>query len=239
MATVLDDLKDLPLGAHAVSFHSSRQEAARNAVSFLAGAPEGQAATYWVPDSERADYYRLWLAREAPSQVGCVAILPHEQVTEVDGKLRPVQEVLEFVGRHPEGVTACGETISHYWKPQNIPEHMEYEAWFDRLPRDASRFLCPYDLRTVPPDQAPLVMRELTAHHSHVVLSSSSEPGARLLQLFIFPTVEEIPEPVEGTLGWALKRDLVEILRPVRELSLTTGGERVVADWGQRTTIDW
>ena len=239
MATVIEDLKELPRGSHCVSFHANREEAARNAISFLAGAPEGQAATYWVPDADLAAYYNLWLAREAPEHVGCVAILPHEQVENVSGKLRPTMEIRRFMDSHPEGVTASGETITRYWKPQNIPDHLEYEAWFQDQPKGSSRFLCPYDLRAVPPDLAPQVIRELAAHHSHVVLSTSREPGARLLQLFIFPTVEEIPEPAEGTLGWALKKDLVEIQRPIRELSLTTLGERVVKDWGERTTVDW
>lgn len=237
--TVLAELRDLPLGSHCASFHVSRQEAARNAISFIAGAPEGQAKAYWVPDSETAAYYDLWLAREVPDAVGCVAILPHEQVESVGGKLRPAQEIRRFIGRHPEGVTAAGETITRYWKPQNVPDHMEYEAWFQSQPMEKSRFLCPYDLRAVPPDMAPMVLRELGSHHSHVVLSTSLEPGARLLQLFIFPTVEEIPEPIEGTLGWALKKDFVEIQRPVRELTLTPSGERVVNDWGERTTVDW
>ena len=59
------------------------------------------------------------------------------------------------------------------------------------------------------------------------------------MQLFVFPTIEDIPEPVDSTLGWALKKDLVEIVRPVRELNLTHDGERVVQDWSERTTVDW
>jgi hypothetical protein len=239
MATVIEDLRQLPQGSHCVSFHTTRQEAARNAASFIAGTPEGQAVTYWVPDSEVASYYSLWVAREAPDHVGCIAILPHEQVEVVDGKLRPVAEVRQFVGSHPDGVTAGGETITRYWTPKNIPDHMEYEAWFQTMPRAESRFLCPYDLRAVPPDLAPVVLRELGAHHSHVVLSASREPGARLLQLFIFPTIDEMPDAADENLGWALKKDLVEIQRPVREVVLTRAGEQVVRDWGERTTVDW
>jgi hypothetical protein len=233
------DPKELPPGSHCASFHTTREEGTRQAISFLAGIPEGQATSHWVPDPEAAAYYNLWLAREAPEHVGCVAILPHEQVEPVDGKLRPVPEVRRFLDHHPEGVTAGGETITRYWKPENIPDHLEYEAWFQEQPLGRSRFLCPYDLRAVPSDLAPQVLRGLGAHHSHVVLSTSREPGARLLQLFLFPTIEEIPESVEGTLGWALKKDLVEIQRPIRELSITASGERVVRDWGDRTTIDW
>jgi hypothetical protein len=239
MATVLDNLRELPQGSHAVSFHASREEAARHAVSFIAGAPEGQATTYWVADAERAEYYKLWLAREAPEAVGCVAILPHEQVMDVGGKLRPTPEIVKFVSSHPDGVTAGGETITRYWSSKNIPEHLEYEGWFQTLPRAESRFLCPYDLRAIPPDVATRVMRELGAQHSHIVLSTSAEPGARLLQLFVFPTIDEVPEPLEATLGWALKKDLIDILRPIREPTLTSAGERVVQDWGERTTVDW
>jgi hypothetical protein len=239
MANVIADLRELPPGSHCVSFHASREEAARNAVSFIAGAPEGQATAYWVPDADVAAYYNLWLAREAPDHVGCVAILPHEQVAPDGGKLRPVEEIRQFIAGHPNGVTASGETITRYWNRANVPDHLEYEAWFQEQPMGTSRFLCPYDLRAVPPELAPQVLRELGSLHSHVVLSNSREPGARLLQLFVFPTIEEIPEPVEGTLGWALKKDLVEILRPVRELALTSSGETVVRDWGEHTTINW
>jgi hypothetical protein len=239
MPMLLADLEDLPLGSHAASFHVSREEAAHNAVSLLAGAPKGQAASYWVADSDTAKYYSLWLAREAPDHVGCIAILPHEQVDRVGGKLRPTSEILSFVQGHPEGVTASGETITRYWTPKDIPDHLEYEAWFQEQPRDASRFLCPYDLRKVPTTMAPDVLRDLGSHHSHVVLSSSPEPGVRLLQLFVFPTIEQIPEPLDGTLGWGLKKDYIEIERPTRELTLTRAGEEVVQEWGERTTIDW
>jgi hypothetical protein len=239
MPALIENLRELPVGSHCVSFHASRGESAQHAVDFIAGAPAGQATSYWVPDAETAQYYSLWLAQEVPDHVGCVAVLNHEQVEPIEAKLRPVEEVRQFVSEHPEGVSACGETITKYWSRETVPAHLEYEAWFQTQPMAASRFLCPYDLRAVPPDLATRVLRDLGAHHSHVTLSKSVEPGARLLQLFIFPTVEEVPEVVEGTLGWAMKKDLVEIQRPVRELALTAMGEEVVRDWGQRATIDW
>jgi hypothetical protein len=239
MPTVVEDLKQLPRGSHALTLHASREEAARHAVEFIVGAPDSGATSYWVPDSDMAKYYSLWLAREAPDHVGCVAILSHEQVEEVDGKLRPAEEIRQFLGDHPDGVSACGETITRYWSRESIPAHLEYEAWFQSQPMAASRFMCPYDLRAIPPDIAPSVLRDLGAHHSHVALSTSTEPGARLLQLFIFPTVEDIPESTDGVLGWALRKDLVEIERPIRELSLTPAGEKVVREWGERTTVDW
>ncbi len=239
MPDLLDDLEQLPPGSHCVSFHATRDEAAQHAVSFLAGAPKGQAAAYWVPDSDTLAYYDKWLAREAPDHVGCVAILAREQVESIGGKLRPVEEVRRFVGSHPEGVTGGGETITRYWTPETIPEHLEYESWFQDQPRQESRFLCPYDLKEIPPAMAPGVMRELGAHHSHVVLSTSLEPGARLLQLFVFPTVDQIPEALDGTLGWAIRKGLVDLQSPSRELSLARDGEQVVREWSARTTVDW
>jgi hypothetical protein len=239
MATLVADLRQLPTGAHCISFHTTREEAARHAVSFIAGTPPGQAVSYWVPDSESAAYYKLWLAREAPDHVGCVAILPREQVEKVDGKLRPVQEVRQFVQGNPEGVTGGADTISRYWTPENVPDHLEYEAWFESQPRQGSRFLCPYDLRAVPPDVAPQVLRELGSHHSHVALSNSPEPGVRLLQLFVFPNLDEMPGAMDANLGWAVRMNLVDIHGPLRELFLTTSGEQVIKDWGEHTTIDW
>jgi hypothetical protein len=239
MPTVIDNLAQLPQGSHCVSFHTTRKEAAQHAVSFLAGAPPGQAASYWVPDSDTAAYYGMWLAREAPDHVGCVAILSREQVEMVDGKLRPIEEIREFVGNHPEGVTGASETITHYWAPENVPAHLEYEAWFQDQPREESRFLCPYDLKKVPPAMAPDVLRELGRHHTHVALSTSLEPGARLLQLFVFPTVDQLPESLDGTLGWAIRKGLVDLHSPSRELSLAQEGSQVVREWSQRTTVDW
>jgi hypothetical protein len=232
MPQVVDDLRELPTGSHCMSFHASREEAARHAVSFLAGTPEGQPAKYWVPDPGRAAYYQHWLASEAPDHVGCVAILSREQVEPVQGKLRPIEEIREFVGGHPDGVTGCGETITQYWTDATIPDHLEYEAWFEGQPRDASRFLCPYDLRAIPPVKAPDVIRDLGRHHSHVALSRSPEPAVRLLQLFAFPTVDETPAPLERTLRWALEKGLV-VVDSLRELSLTEAGERIVRTWSE------
>jgi hypothetical protein len=236
MPEVLDDLLHLPLGSHCVSFHVSRDEAADHALAFLAGAPEGQAAQYWVPDAEQRDYYTDRAADEAPDHVGCISVLPCEQVEPREGHLRPVKPVLDFIQAHPEGVTASGETISRYWAPHNVPDHLEYEAWFEEQPRDLSRFLCPYDLRSVPAEDAPRVMRELGAHHTHVVFSESGEPGVKLLQLFVFPDRSSVPEVLRSTLGWA---DGEGLLAPTEDLRLTPRGQRVVQDWGRNTVLDW
>lgn len=238
MPQVVDDLVHLPLGSHCVSFHVSREEAADHAASFLAGTPEDQAASYWVGDASLLPYYEEKLAQAAPHQVGCVHLLDTEQVASEGGRLRPVPTVREFVGAHPEGVTAAGETLSLYWTRETIPEHLEYEQWFDALPRDDSRFLCPYDLRRVPPEMAPMVLRDLGAHHSHAVLSSSLEPAVRLLQLFVFATPAEVPDALKDTHRWALEHGLISSSAPEEEMSLTEAGTQIVHEWSRGTVVD-
>jgi len=236
---VLTELVHLPLGSHCISFHATREEAADHAVEFLAGAPQGQASSYWVGDPSLETYYRDRLAERAPNQVGCVHVLDHEQVHEVDGRLRPVGEVTSFVGAHPEGVTGGAETITRYWTPENVPDHLEYEAWFDAQARDASRFLCPYDLRRIPPEDASRTMRELGAHHSHVVLSLSEEPAVRLLQLFVFGTAETLPPELGDSFRWAMREGLVRVPGPGSEMTLTDAGVNVIRKWSETTSIDW
>lgn len=239
MPEVLADLVHLPLGSHCVSFHASREEAADHAARFLAGTPSGQAASYWVPDASLIAYYDERVRTHAPQQVGCVQPLGHEQVDWVDGKLRPTSEVSAFVRDHPEGVTAAGETLSLYWTSDTIPQHLEYEQWFDEQPREHSRFLCPYDLRKVPPDMAPNVLRELGAHHSHALLSDSQEPAVRLLQLFVFGNPDQLPAQLTETYQWAVGSGFVEDRGPREEMSLTRLGELLVRDWESGTTIEW
>jgi hypothetical protein len=239
-AELLADPERLPLGSHCLSFHSSEEEAARHAISFLAGAPPEHDVHYWVRDEKRKHYYDEWIQAELPAQLGCVGALPGEQVQlEPDGTFRPVEEVLEFVRSHPDGVSAGADTLSHYWRPENVPEHVEYEAWFDRQPRSKSRFLCPYDLRRMPPDSAEEVIRDLAAAHSHVVLSASREPGARLLQLFIFTPMEALPPVLDEHLGWAIREELIEARGKENDLELTANGRAVVRDWSERAILDW
>jgi hypothetical protein len=235
---MLDDLSGLPPGSHCLSFHTDGEEAATNAVQFVAGAPPGQPVRYWVPDAALQSYYQQKLATEAPEQVGCVQVLDHEQVRPVEGKLRPVEEVLQFVGAHPEGVTAAGETLSRYWTPATVPEHLEYEAWFEEQPRGRSRFLCPYDLRRVPPEHAPETLRDLGAHHSHVVLSSSSAPAVRLLQLFVFGTPAALPPGLTDTYRWAVGEQLVEAGSPFEEMTIANAGTELVRAWSESTSVD-
>jgi hypothetical protein len=236
---VLTDLRELPPGSHCVSFHTDVTEAADDAAEFLAGAPEGQAAAYWVGDTALQAYYQGRVAEEAPHQVGCVMVLSEEQVHPVDGRLRPIDTVVDFVRSHPEGVSGAGETLTLYLTPENVPEHLEYESWFDAQPRDGSRFLCPYDLRRVPPDQAPEILRDLGKHHSHVALSPSNEPAVRLLQLFIFETPADVPPPLAETLDWALRAGFVRRGDPDVPLELTPEGEALVEAWSQVTSLDW
>jgi hypothetical protein len=209
----------------------------QTAVSFLAGAPEHQAARYWVPSEELANEYNARVGQLVPGRGGLVRYLSTEQVEEREGRLRPVSDVTDFVEANPRGVTAAGETLSAYLNRDNIDAHLEYEAWFDALPRDDSRFLCPYDLRRLPVDQATEVLRSLGSHHNYVVLSRSTDPPIRLLQLFVFEKILEIPEPLEGTLGWAIRSDAVDIAGSPKALKLTRHGDEMLEEWGDRTWV--
>lgn len=238
--TVVEDLRRLPQGSHCLSFHASEEEAAQHAVAFLAGTEDGTDARYWVADERLRAYYDHWLSVESPARVGCVAVLATEQVEpDPAGRLRPVPEVREFVQGHPDGVTAGGDTLSRYWSTQNVPAHLEYEGWFQRQPIDRSRFLCPYDLRRVPPDVLPGVLRGLGRVHTHVALSRSPEPSVRLLQLFAFPRTEAIPEVLDADLGWAVRRGLVRSAGPGVELELTAAGDSLVKEWSAHAILDW
>ncbi len=239
MPELVQDPAALPLGVHCVSLHAGEEEAADHAVAFLAGAPPEQAASYWVADPRLAAYYSERLAVEAPNRVGCVQVLDREQVEPSDGRLRPVGEIRAFVSGHPEGVTGGADTISRHWNARTVPEHLEYEAWFDEQPRDDSRFLCPYDLRSLPTDRAPEILRALGAHHSHAILSQSSEPAVRLLQLFVFGSPGAVPAALRGTLEWAQRERLVAVVGRDEELRLTEEGERLVRTWGQDAVVDW
>lgn len=238
MPEVIDSLLRLPVGAHCLSLHASEVEAAEHAVEFLAGTPEGQSASYWVSEPSLQAYYQERLAERAPAQVGCVHVLEGEQVEPSDGGLRPVLPVREFVGGHPEGVTGGADTISLYWTRDTVPAHLEYERWFDAQPRGNSRFLCPYDLRTVPADGAPEVLRALGQHHSHAVLSGSTEPAIRLLELFVFGRPADLPPGLRGTYLWARAEGLIEDGPEETELALSGDGTRIVEEWGRRVRVD-
>jgi hypothetical protein len=239
MPEVVADLVHLPLGSHCVSFHVSREEAADHAVQFISGSPPDVPASYWVGDPELASYYNEKLAELHSDHVGCVHVLPGEQVEPSNGKLRPVAEIKEFVGAHPDGLSGAGETLSDYLTGENAAEHMEYEAWFDAQPRAQSRFMCPYDLRKLPASRAPSMLRELGTHHSHVVLSASAEPAVRLLQMFVFGREQDLPPQLADNLRWAREHELIRTVGPGGEFELTEAGEEIVGDWSKVATIDW
>ena len=231
MPEVVDDLADLESGSHCIALFVGRAESREQAVSFLAGTPAGGSASFWVTSPTLQDYYSEELAARAPEQVGCVHVMPGPQVVRVEGRLRPTPEVARFVEAHPEGVTGGADTITQYWAPSNVTDHLEYEAWFQEQPRDASRFLCPYDLRRIPPDIAPETLRDLGEHHTHVALSRSREPAARLLQLFLFGSAEHVPSQLRESLAWARSSGLIEDDGSLEELRLTTAGMEIVREW--------
>jgi hypothetical protein len=238
MPQAVTEASRLPLGSHSLSLHADSEEAAEQAASFLAGTPEGQPASYWVGDETLLPHYHEILEVRAPGQVEAVHPLEGPQVQPEGPVLRPIPEVTQFVGSHPEGVTGGGDTISQYWTPQTIPAYLEYEAWFDAQPREHSRFICPYNLRRVPPGEAPKILRELGAHHSHVVLSQSSEMGVRLLQLFVFGAGSEVPPAIRPDLDWAVESGLVARAVDSGELTLTASGDAVIAAWSRESEPD-
>ncbi|MGI0131600.1 MAG: hypothetical protein ACREDK_00655 [Thermoplasmata archaeon] len=239
MPEVISDLEELPLGAHCLSLHADRTEAADHAVRFLAGTPEGKAPSFWVTDPGLANYYSERLVEAAPACIGCVHVLEGEQVSPMEGKLRPAPAIREFLGAHPGGVSAGADTISQYWTSETVPEHLEYEAWFQEQPREESRFICPYDLRRIPQGDWPRTLRELGSHHTHVSLSRSSDPGARLLELFVFGTRAEIPKELAATLLWARVNSLVVLEGESETLQLTSAGEAIVQEWSRTASVDW
>ncbi len=239
MTQVIEDLRGLPKGSHALSFHASDREARDRAVRFIQGAPEGQRAAYWVEDEALKAEYDRRLAEAAPLQVGCVGILPEGQIENTPAGLRPVAAVREFVVAHPEGVTAGADTLFRHWDPQDPRPVLEYEEWFDGLARDQSRFLCPYDLRKLPSSDAGTAarsIRELASHHSHVALSETEDPALRLLQLFVFASEDEIPDALRSAFREASAGGLIESGGSEGPFFLTAAGEAVVADWSQSMT---
>lgn len=84
---------------------------------------------------------------------------------------------------------------------------------------------------------ATRVLRELGQTHSHVMLSHSVEPGVSLLQMFVFPKVRDIPDVLDSALGWAIKRGLVEVVRPTSEPLLTPEGDDLVRNWSENAVV--
>ncbi len=233
MPRVVRDLAELPAGAHCLGLYASGEEAARQAVRFLAGAPADANASYWVESVDRANYLNERLAPVAPNRVGCVRPLTGGQVEPRDGRLRPVPEIGRFIHGPLGGVTAGADTLSGYLAAGQGGALREYEAWFDVQPRSGSRFLCPYDLRIALPSDPDLI-RALGSHHSHVALSGSPEPAVRLFQLCLFDRPAALPSAVRPVYEWARDHRLVTPAGPDEPITLTAAGESVVHEWVER-----
>lgn len=239
MPTLVVTPKQVGPGGHGLALHVGEEEGAAQAAEFLAGAPPTQPARFWVSDAERQRRYQARVAEITPEHVGCVAILDEEQVRPMNGHLRPVETIAQFVSGHPDGVTGAADTLDRHWSSTTVPNYLEYEAWFQAQSRDASRFLCPYDLRRLPSGVAPQVLRELGRHHSHVVLSESQDPAVLLLELFVFGRPEAIPPRLAPALDWARRCGYVRDGRGDEDLALTEAGERLVRTWSDSATVDW
>lgn len=222
---MIDDLAQLPRGAHCLELHASEDESAEHAAAFLAGADDPNAASYWVADDKLLAFNRERVARRDTRMVQRVRRLDGPQAVPTDGHLRPTGEVIRFVQAHPEGVTAAGATITRYWTRAEIPAYLEYEEWFQAQARDKSRFLCPYDLRRVPVDMAAHVLPELATHHSHLVLSRVPNPMALLLQFLVFPSEAQVPQRLREALSWCVQEGLLELRGPQRKPTLALKGE--------------
>ena len=231
MSIPLDSCGEVPVGGHCVSFHATQEEAADQAASFVAGAAPSQAASYWVPQPGLLPLYRDRMASMDARRVRSIRVLAGPQVHRVGQRLRPVEEVAAFVERHPEGVTGGAETISWYWTADDIKDHLEYEQWFQLQPRAHSRFLCPYDLRRIPADDALPILRELVGHHSHLVLSRGRDESIRLLQLLLFSDAREIPPWLASDLAWGLRSGYVTVGEHTGHLSMTTEGHQLLDAW--------
>jgi len=231
MVRLLNSASELPTGSHCVSFHATQDEACEQAVAFLEGARADQASAYWVANQSLVPMYRTRLQSRVPDRKDSVHALGHSQVHQVGEVLRPAPEVLEFISHHPDGVTAGGETITWFWTPETIHDYMEYETWFERQPRLNSRFICPYNLRRVPPQAAASVLHELGEHHSHVVLSRAPAKAVRLIQLFLFANAREVPEMLQHDLTWAVDAGLVQVHEPSPILFLTASGHQLIEEW--------
>jgi hypothetical protein len=223
--TVITDLAQLPAGSHCLDLFTSDDEAADHAAAFLAGALDPEAASYWVAGETLLAYCQERLDQRDPALAGTVHLLDGPQVVPTDGKLRPTAEIVRFIRSHPEGVTAGAATITEYWTREEIPSYLEYERWFHEQERASSRFLCPYDLRKVPVDAASAVLPVLAQQHSHVMLSSTPDPSALLLQLLLFPPAAPVPKDFEPLRRWGMEQRLLRPEDNARAFGLTPQGE--------------
>jgi hypothetical protein len=222
---VIETADRVPLGSHALAVYATPEEATHLLAAFASGAPRGQPTRLFVSDEEQARAQRLAIGAGPTEHL---KVLPEGQAVLSEGRLRPAPAVRDFVEAHGEGVTAAGDTVSRHLTSSNARLFMEYEHWFDRQPRTRSRFLCPYDLRLLPTDQAPSILRSLAQHHSYVVLSGCRDPDIQLLQLFLFERQVPPPAPLASSLSWALAEKLVVRYPLTDRLGLTPDGQRIV-----------
>jgi hypothetical protein len=233
MAECLDATSQVPVGAHCLSLHATQEEAADHAAAFLSGSPPEHATSYWVAQAGLVPLYRERIGAVDPRHVRSIRVLAGPQVHRVDHRLRPVEEITSFFERHPEGATCGADTITWYWTPDDIRDHLEYEQWFQLQPRVRNRFLCPYDLRRIPLDDAVPVLRELADHHSHLVFSRDRQNPIRLLQLMIFVNTDDIPTTMSSDLDWAVDAGYATVGDETGSLSPTLTGRDLLESWGR------
>jgi hypothetical protein len=203
--------EDLPAGSHSLSFYGSPLEAARNMAGFLKGAQEfGQEALILTASESMHGLYRGEISKRTPDLVGSVRRISGLHIGMTTTGYRPVAEVMDFAASHPEGATLCGDTIPSILDRRSLPNILAYEDWFDSLRPFKHRGLCPYDLTSLPVDQAPEALGRLLKAHSHAVLSSDPNPGVRFLQLLVLPHVENPPEENLRWLAHAVDYGLLE-----------------------------
>ena len=113
----------------------------------------------------------------------------------------------------------------------------EYQGRRPRGDGAGSRVLRRPDTGTEPPDPSERPVEVLVSAHCLLAPSSTHEPAVRLLQLFAFADVRSLPARPEGTLGWALRNELVRLVGDPCELDLTPKGDEIVREWSSRTII--
>jgi len=229
MVELLSDTREIAPGAHAIEFHASPTEAARNMARFLRGADDHhQSALILTADDAQLARYRAAAAEIAPAMAGSFRRIAglHTYAT-ADGR-RPDPSAMQFAADHPRGASLSGDTISGDLNRRNLEEYLAYEAWFDRLRPFPHRALCPYDLTQLPLDRASEALRELVRHHTHAVLSDDPNPGVQLLQLLLVPLLDRPPEPHRVYLERAIAERLVERRGRDDVVGLTLRGEQLV-----------
>lgn len=236
MPQVVWDPQELSVGSHSLCLYADAAEAAEKEARYLAGTPDGLFATFLVSGPARADAAMAQLRHAAPRLVLALQQFEGEHVEAVDGRLRPVRAIRELLAAHPEGVSAGADTFSSHWGPESVEAHLEYEQWFDGQARERSRFLCAYDLARIPAASLAETLDSLGRHHSHVVLSGSSEPAVRFAQLLAFGTPARVPVRLRENLLWAIEERYLRTLGPHDPLVVAVRGRDCFSEWASRAT---